>query len=303
MGYAEIITRSRLVIFIFLWSPSGCDDYRLAFRQAVYGVEGNDGALRRLKIAKLKGFIHNLLHTPPGNGNLSPKPDGGIYRKLYSVDIGGKGCYDYAPSFGILKKHIKGFADYALAWGASGAFGVCGIRKQGKNSLVAQFAKAGKVDNSAPCRGIVHLKVAGLDNRSGGGVYRKGAGIGNGVVYIDKFHAHNSGGNGFAGLYHGKACAAEKPLFRKLHFNKSHAEAGCKNRNIQLLEKIGHRTDMVLVTVGDKKTLYLVPVFLKVGKIRNNKVNSKHFVIGKSHSAIDDYHFVLVFINGHIQGI
>ena len=66
------------------------------------------------------------------------------------------------------------------------------------------------------------------------------------------------------------------------------------------MQQIGNRADVVLVPVGDKKTLDFVLVFLKVCEIRNYKVNAEHFVIGKSHSAIDYDYFVLVFIHGHI---
>ncbi len=53
---------------------------------------------------------------------------------------------------------------------------------------------------------------------------------------------------------------------------------------------------MILVTVRYNQTFYPVRIFYKVSEIGDNAVYSRHFLIGKCHSAIDQKHIVPTFI-------
>ena len=57
---------------------------------------------------------------------------------------------------------------------------------------------------------------------------------------------------------------------------------------------------MVLVSVGDKNAAYLVCVFNEIADVRNDKVDTRHILVGKSHTAIDNDHIIPVLKNGHI---
>ena len=128
----------------------------------------------------------------------------------------------------------------------------------------------------------------------------KRTGIRNGVVDINELYAHNSGRNSFAGFDYGKLGVAQKSLFGKLHLNKSHAETGGVNRNVQLLKKIRNGAYVVLVPVGDEKPLDFILVFFKIGEIGNYKINAEHFIIRERHSAVNNDDFVFILINCHI---
>ena len=51
-------------------------------------------------------------------------------------------------------------------------------------------------------------------------------------------------------------------MFTKLMLDQSHRQLGCVNRHIHFIFYIRNRTDMILMSVRDYKSLYLVRIFL-----------------------------------------
>ena len=47
-------------------------------------------------------------------------------------------------------------------------------------------------------------------------------------------------------------------------------------------------------------TLYFIGILLYKTEIGNNNINSRHFFIGKGHSAVNKEHITVIFINGYI---
>ena len=54
---------------------------------------------------------------------------------------------------------------------------------------------------------------------------------------------------------------------------------------------------MVLVSVGDHDSAETIAVLLKVGEIRNDKVNAGHVVVRESKSAVHDEHVVAALVD------
>ena len=86
-------------------------------------------------------------------------------------------------------------------------------------------------------------------------------------------------------------------MLLKLALNKSHSKPCSVNGNVDLLQKIGKSADVILMSVGDNNTPDLVPVFLKIGEIGNNKINSEHISLGESKTAVHDHDIIFKFID------
>ena len=67
------------------------------------------------------------------------------------------------------------------------------------------------------------------------------------------------------------------------------------DRDVQLLQKIRDTADVVLVAVREHDAANLVRVADKIGKIRHDKVDPQHIVVGEAESAVDDEDAVAVF--------
>ena len=100
-----------------------------------------------------------------------------------------------------------------------------------------------------------------------------------------------------SGLDDIELCTAEKLMLLKLALDQSHGQPCTVNRDIYLLKKICKSADMILMSVSYNDTLYLFSVFLKIGEIRNNKVNAEHIGLGKRKSAVNNNNVILKFID------
>ena len=65
-------------------------------------------------------------------------------------------------------------------------------------------------------------------------------------------------------LYHLALCVFHQAVFLQLMLNQRYGQPGAVHRHVDLLQDIWKRTDMVLVSMGDHESLYLVDVLLQI---------------------------------------
>ena len=58
---------------------------------------------------------------------------------------------------------------------------------------------------------------------------------------------------------------------------------------------------MILVTMGNNKSLYFVNILFQIGNIRDYQVDSKHIICRKCQSAVHNNDAVLVFKSSDIH--
>ena len=57
---------------------------------------------------------------------------------------------------------------------------------------------------------------------------------------------------------------------------------------------------MVLMTVSQYDSPYFMLVFFKIGKVRDDRINARHLVIGKSETAVNYEHIIGTFVNIYV---
>ena len=120
------------------------------------------------------------------------------------------------------------------------------------------------------------------------------------MVYSYEFNRHTAHLNCFSRSGNIQVYLSLKTVFTKLSFNKSQCKLCSVNRHIYLFKEIGKSADMVFMSVSKNDTTKFFLVFLNICEIRKNDVNTRHFRIRESHSAVDDKHIVTAFYNCHI---
>lgn len=75
-------------------------------------------------------------------------------------------------------------------------------------------------------------------------------------------------------------------------FRQSGGEMGTIDRNVEFLEDIRQRTQMVFVTVGEYYSGYVVPVFFEEVEIGNANINAVSSLFGKAHTGVEDKHLI-----------
>ena len=106
------------------------------------------------------------------------------------------------------------------------------------------------------------------------GIDRKRRSVHDTVICLDIFDPELSQINGLSEFDHLTLCDLEQIMLLQLILNNAHRQLGRIDRDIQLLEHIGQRTDMILMSVRDHKGLYLVLILLQISNIGNDHIDS-----------------------------
>ena len=180
------------------------------------------------------------------------------------------------------------------------SLGVRRIAQQREDALPAQLAEARQIDHLAVDGREIDLEVAGVDDRADRRENRKAAGIGDRMVDSDEFDRQLAQPDLIAGLDDVELRLAQVAGLLELALDEADREARGIDRDVQLLEQVAQRADVVLVAVSDDDAAHPVAVFDDVAEIWNDQIDAEHVVIRERKAAVDDDDIVLVFDDGHV---
>ena len=264
-------------------------------RVFAYLVYINKYILRHIHIPQLHGGAHHIHHTAPRDCHLASEFCAGVDYLLNTVHIGGKGG-DYYALVGIGKKNmLKGGGNSLFRGGKAAALHIGGLAHKQVNALVTVLTQSGHIHHTAVNGGNIQLEVSRMEHRSGGTAHCYGAGVRDRMVYMDKFAGKGAGAHNAARLYRNKLCGFQKLMLRQLVFKYSQSKACTVYGGIYASEHIGQRSDVVLVTVGEKNASDLIGIFLQICYIRYYQIDTKHILVGESKTAVNYDYVVAVF--------
>jgi lysozyme len=87
---------------------------------------------------------------------------------------------------------------------------------------------------------------------------------------------------------------AENAVLIELAFRQAEREARSINRNIELLQDVRQRTEMIFVSVGENDRSNLVAILFEDLKVRNANVDAIDALFGKPHAGVDNDHLVAI---------
>ncbi len=102
-------------------------------------------------------------------------------------------------------------------------------------------------------------------------------------------------------LYHLALYLGEHIVLAQLVLDNPVCQFGGINRDIDLPEHIRDRSDMILVSVGDKKAFYFLNIVFQVGDIGNHKVDSIHIILRKRQTAVHHNNTVFVLKGSNVH--
>src|SRR5947199_2085106 len=85
---------------------------------------------------------------------------------------------------------------------------------------------------------------------------------------------------------------AENSVFIQLTFRQTQSEVRRVNRNIDFLQHIRQRTEVIFVAVRKDDRRDVLLVLLEDFKIRNADIDSVDTLFGKAHAGIEHEHFI-----------
>ena len=89
-------------------------------------------------------------------------------------------------------------------------------------------------------------------------------------------------------------------MLAELGVDERKGEFGAVNGHVQVLQNVGQRAYVVLVTVSEHYALHLLFVREKIGYVGDNQIDARHVAVGESTAAVDDDYFVAVLKRSHV---
>ena len=114
----------------------------------------------------------------------------------------------------------------------------------------------------------------------------------------DRFDVKTSKLYFVSGIY--RSQVSLNSVFFEFIFYKPQCQSRAVPRNLDILEQIWNRTDMVLVAVCDYHACYPFSVCNEIGKIRYDDINSVHFIIREGKPTVYNHYLVIAFEQGHV---
>ena len=253
-----------------------------------------------MQIAQLHGHGHIVHHAAARNGHLAAAFHRQINDLLHTVQVAGKGGNDNTALAGLDKQLAHALGHLLLGGGKAGALGVSGIAQQRQHAFFAVARKGIQIGHAACQRGVVHLKVAGLNHHARRAVDGKGHGIGNGVVYMNGLNGKAAQAEFFVAANFDQLGRGQQAMLIQLVFDQADGQACGVHRHGALAQKIRQAADMVFVAVGDDHALDLFTVLLDKSEIGDHQINAVHILVGEDRAAVHQQHIALALVQGDV---
>ena len=279
---------------------AGSHQHHLLRRVLVQLVYADQGALRDVHIAQFLRHGGVVDHAASAEGHLAAILHGQINDLLHAVDVGGKGRNDDALVAGAGKQAAHTGSHLLLGGGKARALRVGGVAQQSQHTALPVLGQGGQVGHTAGQRGVVDLKVAGLDDGTGGAVDSKSHSIRDGVVHMDRLHGKAAQLDLLTGHDLHKLGLTGKAELLQLVLDQAAGQTGAIHRQADLLQQIGNAANVVLVAVGDEQTLDLVLVLHHKGEVRDDHIHAEHLAVREHQTAVHDDHIAVALVDGHV---
>ena len=277
----------------------GADDHHV-LRPVVPDVAQFDQGVRRHpQVTQFPGHTHVPEHRAAYVDHLAAVCDGRIQHLLDPVDVRGEaGDDDALPA--ASEHPVERRRDVPLRGGEPRHLRVGRVDEEDVDAGLAQPGEGAQVGQPTVQWQLVHLEVAGVQQRPRRCPDRDRQGVGDGMVHRDELELERPDRGALTVLHHFAASAADAVLpdlpleQRQGEFRPEHGDVG------PLTQQIWHRTDVVLVSVGQHQADHIVqPVGDRV-EARQDEVDTRMVVLGEQHAAIDQQQLAVVLQDRHV---
>ena len=280
---------------------AGGDDHGLLSRIIPELINVDQGIVRHVQNVEIGRGLDDIDHAAAFDDDLSAVFIGVIDDLLHAVHVGGKGCDDNACVCVIAENLIDVPADGLLGRSVAGVLRIGGVAHKGKYAFIAQLSKTLQVDRIAIDRCEIDLEITGVYNGACRRFDGQRSSIYDAVIGLDKFNVKLSQLDNIPERNDMALRNLEKIMLAQLVFDDAHCQPCSVNGNIDLFQNIGQGADVVFVTVGNNKALYLVNILLQISCIRNDKIDTEHVVLREGKAAVHNHNTVPELERGNVH--
>ena len=121
------------------------------------------------------------------------------------------------------------------------------------------------------------------------------------VIRLDEFHTEITQIDGLTELHHFAFGLLHEIMLCQLVLNDPHGQTGCVDGHIDITQHIGQCSDMILMSMSDDKSLYLIDIILQICYIGNDQIDSQHIIRRERQSAVHHNNTVLILEGSNVH--
>src|SRR6476661_4261305 len=277
---------------------AGADEDELVVAQAVDLLDVDEDAVRHPEVAELGRDAHVAHHRAADHGHLAARLLGRVEHLLDAVHVAAEAGDDDA-SLGMAEDLVDGGRDLELGRRETGDVGVGRVGEEEVDALLPEPGEGAQVGQATVQGQLVHLEVAGVQQRAGLGAHEDGERVGDRVVDGDELEVEDAELLALP-LLDGHGVRPDAVLL-ELGLHEREGQRGADDRDVALeLEQVGHRADVVLVAVREDDRHDVVEPVGDVAEVREDQVDSRVVVLGEEDAAVDDEQLAPGLEHGHV---
>ena len=247
----------------------------------------NQQSVGRVNIAEVLGDLRRLHHGAANQTNLAPIFEGLLHGQLDAVD-GRRETGDEQAPFGARENLLESRAHGPFAGRVTAALHVGGILEERQHPFLAVFRKGMQIEEAVVGRRGVHLEIAGVDQHAERRVNGQRHAVHQAVRDLDGIDREWPDLKALARpdlIEHG---IVQLTVLFQLAFHIGQGEFSAVNRNVQLGEEPGQRSDVIFVAVGENNGAHMGAILDQVGDIGDNDVHAQQLGFREHESGVND---------------
>ncbi len=257
--------------------------------------------IRDFEIAQVPGDTRIGLHATPGDHNFAPAVDRCLHNLLNTVDIRRKGGDDH-PFTGSRHNLGKRGRHFPLRQGKPLFLHIGGIGKQQQYAFLTVCRQSNKIGGLVINRGLIQFKIPGMDHPSRLGTDRHTIAVDDGMRHAKQFDMKRPEFERRARRHRNQVGPSEKFVLLQPMTQQPQSQRRTVNSGkTELLKQKRHRTDMILMTVGEHQPPDTIKAPFQTADVGNDQIDTRHVRLGEHQTAVDKQQVAPIFHRHHVQ--
>ena len=256
--------------------------------------------MRQPQQAELARDADQLLHGTTQQDHHAARLCSDVAERLHAEEIRRKERHE-DRLMGLRDSGTQPFARVTLRARTPRPLHVGGVGEEHLHPLLSKLTEPRQIGRRLVERVGIELEVGGVHEEARRGADRQRAGLRDAVVHMD--------GLDLKGPHLEPAprleLADDHPIIEVTLLQRRTDHLGCErrcvDRQIDLLEQVGHRADVVEVAVGDDEPCDAGLVLHQPVEIRHHQLNPQRLLVREGHSAVDDQQHPVLLEDGTVH--
>src|SRR5512147_161552 len=279
---------------------AGGDHHDLIVREVPQGLDLEPRIRRHPEVAQVEGDLGVRDHALAVQDHLPAVHHRHVDDLLHAVDVRREGRH-HDPSPGLAEDVLETSPHFLFREGVAALPGVRAVGKEREDAPVPVLREGPEVHDLAVHGRRIYLEVSRMHDPSLRGRDPEAAAVHDRVGHADELYLETTQLHHVQGPDAPKIGLLVQIVLPQFLPDEPERESRSVDRDLELLQKEGEGSDMVLVSVGQDHAADAGLVFDEVGEVGDHDVDAEHLCVGEHEARVDHHDVVAAFEHGHVE--